>query len=217
MFAVQAMPVNYLALQALVLLTILVGGYAAADTSIQLRDGTELAGELISATETTVQFAVKGRVLVLPASTVASINFALPDDPIGQAGAIRSDSLDPAREISVRLLQGTDDPSGSTVLLETLDLTYLTSGAELPVGALLTGVQSDQSNDRLVGLEIKSAVSLGEQISLCCSTVERAVTAADEAIVYRPPADLGGAGGDPVDVENSVFRLFLKSVEQEED
>ena len=183
-----------------------------ASTKVRLVNGTELEGELVAASASSVQIAVDGKVQVLPASAVVAIEFDRTRTNRDGKSKLRKVGLRPDSEILLRVLSKSTRKGQSTaVTFESVGIVQLRDGDEIPIGAMFSGriIQAEETGVQVIDLD--RALLLDEQLELDHPPVVSIDPAEDESVVFqRPPneAETGGSDDDVLAVGSVVTMRF---------
>lgn len=183
-----------------------------AATKVRLVNGTELEGELITASESSVQIAVDGKVQVLPVSAVVAIEFDQTRTNRDGKSKLRKVGLRPDSEILLRVLsKSTREGQPTAVTLENVGIVRLQGGDEIPVGSMFSGWITQAEETGVQVLDLDRALLLDEQLELDHPPVVSIDPAEDESVVFqRPPneAETGGSDDDVLVVGSVVTLRF---------
>ena len=183
-----------------------------AATKVRLVNGTELEGELVAASASSVQIAVDGKVQVLPASAVVAIEFDRTETYRDDKPKLRNVELRPDSEILVRVLsKSTREGQPTAVTLENVGIVRLQGGDEIPVGSMFSGWITQAEETGVQVLDLDRALLLDEQLDLDHPPVVSIDPAEDESVVFRRPpneAETGGSDNDVLVVGSVVTLRF---------
>lgn len=183
-----------------------------AATKVRLVNGTELEGELVAASASSVQIAVDGKVRVLPASAVVAIEFDRTGTYRDDKPKLRKVELRPDSEILVRVLsKSTREGQPTAVTFESVGIVQLRGGDQIPVGAMFSGRITQAERTGVQVLDLDRALLLDEQLELDHPPVVSIDPAEDESVVFqRPPNEVetGGSDDDVLAVGSVVTMRF---------
>lgn len=184
------------------ILAVSANSISEAATKVRLGNGTELEGELITASESSVQIAIDGKVQVLPVSAVVAIEFDRTGADRDGKPKLRKVELRSGSEILVRVLsKSTHEGQSTAVTFENIGIVRLEDGDEIPVGAMLSGWATQAVETGVQVVDIDRALLLDEQLELSHPPVVSIDAAEDESVVFqRPPSE-----ADTYDSENEIL------------
>lgn len=134
-----------------------VVGFAA---TLELKSGENVNGELISATQSTVQISVRGTTLIYPTTVVDAILFNDETEPESQRIVSSPAIIPPGSEITLQVISvRLGDNSVAKVILQSLEIVRLASGDDLQPGTLFEAhLLVPHSTDWETGLKFDRAL-----------------------------------------------------------